>query len=228
MRVREFLAFANAIGAKVNSSCGCHITVGLKSLLGSADNATVAAFVRRLARFAKSHAWAIYAQTGTNRHLNHYTLNLADGVAAITDEMLETNALAKLVELAGRCGRGIVNFQKAFLPNPEDRAIEVRAFAGTLNEAKVFHHLATVFGLMRKVAATKATPKFQRSKRIKLVTAHDALKRMYRVFGWVDGTSTTDVALGLFGLLYTEFKSYRKAGERMVDKFESAYPRANI
>ena len=33
----EFVEWANAIGANVNASCGCHITVGVASIIGTED-----------------------------------------------------------------------------------------------------------------------------------------------------------------------------------------------
>jgi hypothetical protein len=49
----------------VNASCGCHITIGIKSVIGTSDAAATAEFVRKLAHIAHHNAWAIYAQTGT-------------------------------------------------------------------------------------------------------------------------------------------------------------------
>jgi hypothetical protein len=43
------IAWANRIGAKVNASCGCHITIGIKSVIGTSDPAATAEFVRKLA-----------------------------------------------------------------------------------------------------------------------------------------------------------------------------------
>ncbi len=39
--MREFLRFANAVGATVNESCGLHVTVGVRSIIETADPAAV-------------------------------------------------------------------------------------------------------------------------------------------------------------------------------------------
>jgi hypothetical protein len=76
----EFVAWANAIGAKVNASCGCHITVGVKSIIGTDDPQAMSEFARKLAHIARWHAMSLYGQTGAGRHLNHYRMaTTADG-----------------------------------------------------------------------------------------------------------------------------------------------------
>ena len=158
--LREFVRFARAIGAKVNASCGLHVTVGVPSVIGTAETPQVAAFVRKLVHFAKQNAWAIYAQTGTDRHLNHYAHQLADGVAGNLAKMCRAGSATQASILAEDCGRGMVNLRKAFAG--ANGAIEFRAFAGTLNEFKVLHHVATALGLMRRAAVARgAEPPFR-------------------------------------------------------------------
>ncbi len=228
--LRQFIAWANRIGAKVNASCGCHITIGIKSVIGTSDAAATAEFVRKLAHIAHHNAWAIYAQTGTGRHQNHYCHQLRLETEAIVERMTRTADPMQLAALAGQCGRGIVNFQKAF--NGGDRgAVEFRAFAGTLNEAKVLHHLATAFGIMRRAATVKQFGRFDRKstkKHSKVANAVEAVRRLWRLLGWVDSTPGRDCALGLFGALHAEFGAYRKTAMEMAEKFEARFPAANL
>ena len=42
----EFVEWMNAIGASVNDSCGCHITVGIESIIGSSETKAVSEFIR--------------------------------------------------------------------------------------------------------------------------------------------------------------------------------------
>ena len=66
----DFLEWAKAIGANVNASCGCHITVGVASIIGTDDPQAMSEYARKLAHIARWHAMALYGQTGTGRHLN--------------------------------------------------------------------------------------------------------------------------------------------------------------
>lgn len=227
--LRDMMAFINAIGGKVNDSCGCHITVGIASVIGTSDDEAVSEFCRKLAHIAQHNAWAIYAQTGTGRHRNHYAQQLAPEVERLMKQMVRVGDASRKSELAARCGRGMVNFNKAF--NGERGAIEFRAFAGTLNEGKVLHHLATVLGLIRRAATVQTFGRFDRKstkKHAHVTNAVAALRRMWRVLGWVDSVPGRDCALGLFGALHTEFGSYRKVALEMAEKFEHRYPAANL
>ncbi len=227
-KLREFIRFLHKVGAKVNDSCGCHVTVGLKALLGSTDPATVAHFVRKLAVIANHNAWALYGQTGSGRHVNNvYAQRLSGEVEQLTREMERTTDTFRLTNLANQCGRGMVNFRKAFLG--ERAAIEFRVFAGTTNEAKIMHHVATALGLMRRAHLTQVFGAFKKSaKKHKAATAVEALRRMWRVLGWVDSVPGRDVALGLFGALHVEFGSYRNTALEMSKKFEERFPAANL
>src|SRR5688572_29386352 len=69
----QFVGWLNAIGATVDRSCGCHITVGIESVIGTSDTKAVSEFIRKLAHVARWHARSLYGQTGTDRHLNHYS-----------------------------------------------------------------------------------------------------------------------------------------------------------
>ncbi|MEI6656504.1 MAG: amidoligase family protein, partial [Verrucomicrobiota bacterium] len=59
----QFVEWANAIGANVNGSCGCHITVGVASIIGTDDAQAVSEFGRKLAHIARWHAMSLYGQT---------------------------------------------------------------------------------------------------------------------------------------------------------------------
>jgi hypothetical protein len=229
-KLREFIKFANRIGAKVNRSCGLHVTVGIKSVIGeAADNQAIANFVRKLAHIGQHNAWAIYAQTGTDRHTNHYAHQLRAETEALVLQMTETSDITRLSTLSAQCGRGMINFTKAFRPGCN--AIEFRAFAGTLNEGKVLHHLATALGIMRRAHVCQTFGRFDRKttkKHSKVKTASEALRKMWRTLGWVDSTPGRDVALGLFDGLHTDFEKLRQVAIEMAEKFEQRFPNANL
>lgn len=58
--VLEFLDWAKAIGATVDASCGCHITVGVESIVGTNDPQAMSEFARNLAHITRWHAVSLY------------------------------------------------------------------------------------------------------------------------------------------------------------------------
>ncbi len=228
--LRKMIEFIRGIGGKVNDSCGCHITVGIGSIIGVNDPTPhqIAEFCQRVAHIAQSNAWAIFAQTGTGRHVNSFSHALSDEVGGLLKQMKRHAADGvRVSSLAYSCGRGMVNFQKAFTHG----CIEFRAFAGTLNESKVLHHLATVLGLCRRAATVQRFGRFNRKatkKHSRVANAVEALRRMWRLLGWVDSVPNRDCALGMFGALHSEFGAYRAVAVEMAQQFESRFPAANL
>lgn len=226
--LRQMLEFIRGIGGQVNRSCGLHITVGIRSITGTSEQRVVADFLRKLCHISQQNAWAIYAQTGTDRHLNSYAHRLAPEVETYLRSMVSGAASPLTVaSYAEMCGRGMINLRKAFLG---DRgAVEFRAFAGTLNEPKLLHHVATTLGLARRAMVTRTFGRFQKSpKKNRSKTAPEAVRRLWRILGWCDATECQQIALGLFGALHSEFGSYRKAALEMAEKFEQRFPAANL
>ncbi len=223
-RLIEFAEWARSIGAKVNASCGCHITVGVKSIIGTDDPQMMAEFARKLAHIARWHALSLYGQTGTGRHLNHYSHTFAEDVGRLMRRVQRVRAVDVKAQNARRCGRGMVNFQKLF----SHGVVEFRVFAGTLNRQKLLHHLATVLGLCRRAADVQCLGGFRRNKaQVKRTgTALQALLFLWDFLGW--NGSKRPVALGLFGSLHAEFANYRTTAARMCSRFDARYPNPNL
>lgn len=232
--LRDFVRFALQIGAKVNTSCGCHITVGVPSIIGASDVPRISRFIRSLARLVTRHAWAIYAQTGTARHRSNYAQALPDTAGQLTNQLLYQISDLDRSQLVHDCGRGLVNFRKAFPSDLTKSAVEFRVFAGTLNEKKLLHHLATVLGLCRRAATAKAIPPFSPPSSPshlsykKPQNAPDALRLLWRYLGWADDSIGADCAFGQFGTLYHEFPTYSGLAMRKAIQFEARYPAANL
>jgi hypothetical protein len=220
----QFVEWANAIGANVNSSCGCHITVGVASIIGTNDPQAMSEYARKLAHLARWHAMSLYGQTGTGRHLNQYSRTLGDNVGELVKRMEENPAPAVKSEAAQQCGRGMLNFRKLFTHG----VIEFRVFAGTLNRHKLMHHLATVLGLCRRAAEVECLGGFSKNKAQakRTATAASALRYLWDSLGWTG--SKRPVALGLVGPLHSEFRTYRQVAERMCLQFDSRFPAANL
>ena len=218
----DFVRWAKSIGANVNASCGLHITVGVRSIIGTEDPAAMAAFARRLAHITRWHAKSLFGQTGTGRHLGIYSRLFADDVGELMKKAEKTESVTEKAEACRQCGRGMVNFRKLY----SHGVIEFRVFAGTLNTAKMLHHLATVLGLCRRAAEVECLGGFRRNakQQKRTATARDALRYLWDYLGWTG--SRRDVALGLFGELHGSFAAYRRVAERMCRRFDSRFPNA--
>ena len=226
-----FVDWLNAVGASVDRSCGCHITVGIESIIGTTDPKAVSAFIRKLAHIARWHARSLYGQTGTDRHLNHYSHPLYEQTAQHMRKLVTCEEERVKAECAEHCGRGMVNFRKAFRRDRHGRfvgVIEFRVFAGTLNLDKILHHLASVLGLCRRAHEVQCLGGFGKNKvqQKRTATAQDALHFLWDYLGWTG--SARPVALGLFGRLHAEFHRYRKTAQRLCQQFDARYPDADL
>ena len=138
------LEWIRTMGGQVNPSCGCHIHIGLASLLGREASAAAKAFyVRKLAGVVNINAAALYAQTGTRRDLSHYT-------APLTDQIRETLEEASREGSTDTYGYRMDRYRVLNVTNVNTRGtVEFRAFAGTLSTEKVLHHLWTCLFMTR-------------------------------------------------------------------------------
>lgn len=227
----QFVEWLNAIGASVNASCGCHITVGIESIIGTTDTRTVSGFIRKLAHIGRWHARSLYGQTGTDRHTNHYSHPLYDETAQKMRTIVTCEEERVKAECAEQCGRGMINFRKAFKRDTMGRfvgVVEFRVFAGTINLDKILHHLASVLGLCRRAHEVKCLGGFQKNavQQKRTATATDALRFLWDYLGWTGGARP--IALGLFGRLHSECRRYRKEAQRLCQQFDQRFPDANL
>ena len=220
----DFVGWMNEIGATVNDSCGCHVTVSADSVIGTSDNDERAKFARKLAHIAQWHARSIYGQTGTGRHLNHYSHTFSADVAHLVKTMERSPNPSAKTSAAISCGRGMVNFRKLF----SHGLVEFRAFAGTTNLAKVQHHVATALGLCRRASQVECLGAFKKNKlqQRRTASAEDAVKFLWDYLGWTGGKR--ECALGLFGRLHSDFRQYRTTAVRMCRLFDQRYPTAQL
>lgn len=220
----DFVGWMNGIGARVNESCGCHVTVSVDSVIGSSDVQARADFARKLAHIAQWHARAIYGQTGTGRHLNHYSHTFAADVATLVKQMQEATDARRKEQAAVACGRGMVNFRKLM----SHGLVEFRAFAGTVNLAKVQHHVGTALGLCRRAHEVQCLGAFRKNKlqQARTRSAVDSVKFLWDYLGWTG--SNRPVALGLFGRLHADFANHSREALRLCRQFDGRYADANL
>jgi hypothetical protein len=227
----QFVEWLNAVGATVNASCGCHITVGIESIIGTTDTKAVSEFIRKLAHIGRWHARSLYGQTGTDRHTNHYSHPLYELTESNMRRIVTCEEERVKAECAEQCGRGMINFRKAFKRDLTGRfigVVEFRVFAGTVNLDKILHHLASVLGLCRRAHQVQCLGGFKKNsvQQKRTATATDALRFLWDYLGWTG--SARPVALGLFGKLHAEFRRYRKTAERLCQQFDQRFPDANL
>ena len=223
-RLCEFVEWAKAIGAQVNDSCGCHITVSVDSIIGTSDNQARSEFARKLAHLVRWHSRAIFGQTGTGRHQNNYSRAFSPQVGELVKTMETSHASDIRERAATECGRGIVNFRKLY----SSGLIEFRAFAGTLNTSKLLHHLATVLGLCRRAHEVQKLGAFKKNKlqESRTRTALESLQFLWNYLGWTG--RNRPVAMGLFGRLHAQFGTYGKTAMRMCNQFDQQFPHADL
>ena len=227
----RFVDWARAIGAQVNESCGCHITVGIESVIGTDDPKAVSEFIRKLAHISRWHARSLYGQTGTDRHLNRYSHPLFDDTGAKMRRLVTSEEERVKAECAEQCGRGMVNFRKAFKRDADGTyrgVVEFRVFAGTLNARKILHHLGTVLGLCRRAHEVQCLGGFTKNKAQveRTATAASALRYLHDYLGWIG--SKRAVALGLFGPLLAELPAMREEAARLCRRFDERFPDAQL
>lgn len=227
----KFIKWTNAIGASVHESCGCHITVGIESVIGTSDTNAVSEFIRKLAHISRWHARSLYGQTGTDRHLNTYSHPLYEDTGAKMRRLVSSEQERVKSECVAACGRGMVNFRKAFQRDASGHyagVVEFRVFAGTLNSIKILHHLATVLGLCRRAHEVRCLGGFTKNKAQmkRTETAVSALAYLHDYLGWTG--SKRPAALGLFGPLLRELPAMRKEALRLCNKFDQRFPNAAL
>lgn len=227
----DFVGWLNRIGAKVDASCGCHITIGIESVIHTADPDAVGDFVRKLAHIARWHAKALYGQTGAGRHRNRYSHQLASDVERHARAMAEPGARTLKERAALACGRGMVNFQKAFRTGGNGRfcgCVEFRAFAGTTSIRKIQHHLASALGLCRRASQVQALGAFRRNKlqESRTRTAEEALAFLWHYLGWTNAARPT--ALGLFGSLHSSWPLHSAEALRLCRKWDQKFPGEDV
>jgi hypothetical protein len=178
----------NAHGAKVNESCGVHVTISWNG-----DAAALA----RLISLVGNHEKAIFASTGTKRReRNIYSKKIKQyGNQADAKQRCEADRyhLLNLTHLARGHNR-----------------IEFRAFAGTLNKAKAIGYIQMCLGLVELALNTKRCSEWDYAKREGTRSCWDRpgagegeteLNRLYYRLGWTKGWYKNELRNKRFGEL---------------------------
>jgi len=173
-QVEEALDAINARGARVNASCGLHVTIEWNG-----DAAALA----RLISLVGNHERAIFASTGTRRReRTTYTKQIkqyGDKDQAKNRCEADRYHLLNLTHLARGKNR-----------------IEFRAFAGTLNKTKVLGYLMMCLGLVELALTTRRCADWDYAKKAGTKSCWDRpgagigeteLNRLFYRLGWTKG-----------------------------------------
>ncbi|MGV3483354.1 MAG: amidoligase family protein [Planctomycetaceae bacterium] len=185
-QVENAIDAINARGARVNESCGLHITVEWNG-----DAAALA----RLISLVGNHEKAIFASTGTRRR----------------EQTMYTKQIKQYgnKENAKRCCEAdryhLLNL--THLARGKNR-IEFRAFAGSLNKTKVIGYLQMVLGLVELALNTKRCSDWDYAKKEGAKSCWDRpgagmgeteLNRLFYRLGWTKGWYKGDLRDKVFG-----------------------------
>ena len=173
-QVEEAIDAINARGARVNASCGLHVTIEWNG-----DAAALA----RLISLVGNHERAIFASTGTRRReRTTYTKQIkqyGDKDQAKNRCEADRYHLLNLTHLARGKNR-----------------IEFRAFAGTLNKTKVLGYLMMCLGLVELALTTRRCADWDYAKKAGTKSCWDRpgagigeteINRLFYRLGWTKG-----------------------------------------
>jgi hypothetical protein len=218
--------FIRRIGGKVNTSTGMHIHVGVASVIGQyADVDKTIRYVQKVSALANTYETAIYAQTGTRRDLNHYCRPWR------STEKDRVRRSRSRRGIDGVARHTLLNLMNVFYGKG---TVEFRAFAGTLNDRKIMHHLGTALAIASRAAITKqARWTDARGMGASNVGGHGekAVKGFWNAFNWILGASRVGwnqetgeaISFGLFGKLFEANKENRKKAREMARKFDERF-----
>jgi hypothetical protein len=164
------LAVIKGLGARVNASCGLHIHVGFNK----SDAEATAKLVTLVSNFEK----AIYASTGTtNRERGRWCNGLNRYATA-------ANAIAN----GQRCRYHVLNLATGGKPT-----VEFRAFAATLNAAKLVGYVRLCIGLVERALRARRLTDWTAKEPVESSPIHrggvgqTALTRLFYQLGWTKG-----------------------------------------
>lgn len=205
-QVLQVLVALNAMGAKVNSSTGLHVHVGW-----SADEQALA----RLLSIVSNSETAIFASTGTKaREQGHW----CRGVRRYgSKEQAMTTARTSRYHVLNVTNLGAGRKQ----------TVEFRAFAGTLNAAKVLGYIRLCLGLVEQALKANRTPDWvprpikPTNSAARKGPGQTAIARLFYQLGWVKGRTKH-----VFGEVTCdgapELKTIRKEFMRLAKKYDNA------
>ncbi|MAS82796.1 MAG: hypothetical protein CMF45_08905 [Legionellales bacterium] len=159
----KFVDLLKERGHRVNRSCGVHIHLGLKSIVGeNASPDDVVAFLAQLNKYVFNWQDALFGQTGTRRGEMTYSArmqageNMVERIKTISEKPKGTKTEQDIREVGYASTRyRAVNLTNMTRGNSSSATIEFRFGAGTLNPNKLLMHFASCVFMARLAWKTR-------------------------------------------------------------------------
>jgi len=186
--VLQVFGILNEAGVEVNDSCGFHVHVGVKSVLGSqaANEGIVVRWVRRMLHLVSIHELGLMAITGRpSRMGNQYCksvtekwngkLQTTSPVTVIQQEVEPHYERYYTLNLCNIFGRS-------------KRTVEFRVFGATTDGLQALGYIITAMGIAHRAAEVGTVPEFQATPNTHTpVEAAEALRKTLAHYGWPKG-----------------------------------------
>ena len=158
-QVLQVFTILNEAGARVNDSCGFHVHVGVRSVLGerASDEGLVVRWVRRMLHLVSVHELGLFAITGKRSRLNN---TYCKTIKTQWDQVLETtsglDAITRKVEDHGE------RYHTLNLCNLTGgkRTVEFRLFGATLDGIQALGYIIAAMGIAHRAAECGVAPQF--------------------------------------------------------------------
>lgn len=184
-QIRTVANVLNRMRARVNTTCGFHVHIGVKSVAGT-DYDDVADWIRRVLKLTAQHEMAFYGAAGTKRRYDYrYCKSLKNGIWATRKQKLNKKNFTAddlRIQSAGVDRYQLLNIAPAFTKG----TVEFRAFSGTTDATKMVAWVA--MSLAIATLATKRDTSFDTPRTSYAApNAAGAMKRFFYMTGWTRG-----------------------------------------
>jgi len=188
--VLRVYSILNEAGVQVNSSCGFHVHVGVRSVLGTraSDEGLVVRWVRRMLHLVSVHELGLFAITGKRSRLDN---TYCETIKRQWDQVLETTSrletITRKVEYHGE------RYHTLNLCNLTGgkRTVEFRLFGATLDGIQALGYIVAALGIAHRAAECGVAPQFDSHTpvvtRESCLAAVKALQSALADYGWPTG-----------------------------------------
>ncbi len=180
----------NAVGAQVNSSCGFHVHVGVRSVLGSraSDEGLVVRWVRRMLHLVSVHELGLFAITGKRSRLDN---SYCETIKRQWNQVLETtSSLETITRKVEYHGERYHTLNLCNLTGGK-RTVEFRLFGATLDGIQALGYIIAALGIAQRAAECGVAPQFDSQApvvtRESCLAAVKALQSALTDYGWPTG-----------------------------------------
>jgi hypothetical protein len=222
-QVKRVVKELESLDAQVNRTCGFHVHVGAKSVAGELADG-VAGWVSNLINLVGQHETALYAATGSRFRATacRYTRSIKSQYSDDKRKELKKKKWDVLVrEITGMDRYRTLNVNNMLNSR---MTVEFRAFAGTVNYAKMLGYIQMAMGLCEKALGPAVTFNAPLTRTYRGGDGQKALERLFYLLGWNLGRKDVGKpecsTLGWIHNL-SELKTVKTELRRLAKKFDS-------